>query len=111
AEGAEIARAQAIQALAAGVEPSPAMNPILLKPKADMVSQLICLGRPRGDVTWREYRERLHAEAMRVVATALERLLADYDVVVMEGAGSPAEINLMDRDVANMAAAELAGAP
>lgn len=111
ADGAEIARSQAVQALAAGVEPEAAMNPFLLKPKGDFTSQVIVLGRPRGDYTWQAYRHELRDEALAVIAAALDDLRARYDIVVLEGAGSPAEINLMDRDLANMTAAELADAP
>lgn len=108
--GAEIAHSQAVQALAAGIKPDPAMNPILLKPLGEQRSRLFVMGHPLADLSWGPYRER-HDENMAVIDSALSGLLAAYDVVVMEGAGSPAEVNLMDRDVANMAVADLADAP
>lgn len=93
ADGAEIGRAQYTQALAAGVEPRAIMNPVLLKPGSDRRSQVVVLGRPIAEVDALEYgahKERLR----RVVADSLAELRAAHDVVVCEGAGSPAEINL-----------------
>lgn len=110
-DGKEIARSQAVQALAAGVEPTVEMNPVLLKPTGEKTSQLVLLGRFRGQVDWRRYREELHDEVRAVIKGALQCLMQTYDVVVLEGAGSPAEINLMDRDVVNMTAADMADAP
>jgi len=110
-DGREIGRAQALQALAAGVEPSADMNPILLKPKGGTLSQVVVLGRPVGDMPWGEYSGRFRAEALDVVRGALTRLLERYELVVIEGAGSPAEVNLKSHDLANMATARLAGAP
>jgi len=110
AGGGEIGRAQAAQAEAAGVEPSVDMNPILLKPEGDNRSQLVVRGRAAGRVSWREYRAR-QDELAPVVAESLARLRAAADVVVIEGAGSPAEINLRDADLVNMHVARLAGAP
>jgi adenosylcobyric acid synthase len=109
-DGGEIGRAQAAQAAAAGVEPSVDMNPILLKPEGDDVSQLVVRGRAVGRVRFAEYRARQPALAP-VVAASLERLRAAHDVVVIEGAGSPAEINLRDADLVNMHVARLADAP
>ncbi|MDI3316884.1 MAG: cobyric acid synthase [Bacillota bacterium] len=110
ADGGEMARAQAVQAEAAGVEPRVEMNPILLKPKGDGVSQVILRGRPLGDLgagaLWAEG-ERLWA----AVAEALDRLREAFDLVVIEGAGSPAELNLRRHDLANMRVAGAAGAP
>ena len=110
ADGGEIGRAQAAQAEAAGVEASVDMNPILLKPEADDLSQLVVRGRAVARVSWRQYRERQAALAP-VVAESLARLRAAADVVVIEGAGSPAEINLRDTDLVNMHVARLANAP
>jgi adenosylcobyric acid synthase len=110
ADGGEIGRAQAAQAAAAGIEPTVDMNPILLKPEGDDRSQLVVRGRARDRVTFREYRER-QADLEPVVAASLARLRAAADVVVIEGAGSPAEINLRDADLVNMHVARLAGAP
>jgi adenosylcobyric acid synthase len=110
AAGGEIGRAQAAQAEAAGVAPSVDMNPILLKPEGDDRSQLVVRGRAIASVSWREYRAR-QPELAPVVAESLARVRAAADVVVIEGAGSPAEINLRDADLVNMHVARLADAP
>lgn len=109
-DGLEIGRAQALQAQAAGVEPTVYMNPILLKPKADVRSQVVMLGRSVGDRSWREYKEEFHAKAVEAVREAYVRLAAEYDLIVAEGAGSPAEVNLQRWDLPNMATARLTGA-
>jgi adenosylcobyric acid synthase len=100
-DGAEIGRAQAVQAAAAGIEPEAAMNPILIKPSGERHSQVIVMGKPYADADARSYGELKH-ELRPVVARALADLRERYDVVVCEGAGSPAEINLRDRDLTNM---------
>ncbi len=110
ADGREIGRAQAAQAEAAGVEPSVDMNPILLKPESDDRSQVVVHGVPIGRLTFREYGER-RAELLAVVAASLARLRATHDLVVIEGAGSPAEINLLAGEIVNMRIARLADAP
>jgi adenosylcobyric acid synthase len=111
-EGREIARAQALQALAAGIEPTSDMNPILLKPKGDMISQIVLHGRPYRDVKAYDYYKKFALkEGIRSVKKALGRLMSRFDILVIEGAGSPAEINLYDCDIANMRVAELADAP
>jgi len=109
-DGGEIGRAQAAQAEAAGVEPTVDMNPILLKPEGDDHSQLVVRGRAVASVGFREYRARQPALAP-TVAESLARLRAAHDVIVIEGAGSPAEINLRDADLVNMHVARLADAP
>src|SRR5260221_382324 len=110
APGAEIGRAQAMQAAAAGVEPDVRMNPVLLKPGSDRRSQVVVLGSPVGEVDAVEYRQ--HAERLLHVATdSLAQLRREYDVVICEGAGSPAEINLRATDIANMGLARAAGLP
>jgi adenosylcobyric acid synthase len=110
AEGAEIGRAQAMQAAAAGIEPTADMNPVLLKPGGDRRSQVIVLGHPEAEADAVGYRK--HADRLREVALAsLTRLRDRYDVVICEGAGSPAEINLRDTDVANMSLARAASLP
>jgi adenosylcobyric acid synthase len=110
AEGAEIGRAQAMQAAAAGIEPTADMNPVLLKPGSDRRSQVVVLGRPEAEADAVGYRA--HAPRLRQVALAsLARLRDRYDVVICEGAGSPAEINLADTDVANMSLARAADLP
>jgi adenosylcobyric acid synthase len=110
ADGAEIGRSQAMQAAAAGVEPDPRMNPVLLKPGSDRRSQVVVLGSPVGELDAVEYRG--HASRLLQVATdSLAQLRRDYDVVICEGAGSPAEINLRETDIANMGLARAAGLP
>jgi len=109
-DGAEIGRAQAMQAAAAGIEPTADMNPVLLKPGSDRRSQVVVLGHPEAEADAVGYR--VHAPRLRRVALdSLTRLRDAYDVVVCEGAGSPAEINLRDTDVANMALARAADLP
>ncbi len=110
AEGGEIGRAQAVQAEAAGIEPSVHMNPVLLKPQADAVSQVIVLGKAAGTSGASDY-YRNNGRLLRVIGRSLARLRATYDSVIIEGAGSPAEVNLMDREIANMRIARLADAP
>src|SRR5882724_13486720 len=95
ADGGEIGRAQAAQAEAAGVEPSVDMNPILLKPESDHRSQVVVRGQAIARVSFAEYRARQPALAP-ILAESLARLRAAADVVIIEGAGSPAEINLRD---------------
>lgn len=101
ADGGEIGRSTAVQAAAAGIEPTVDMNPILLKPEADLRSQVIVAGRVWGTLRARDYFSR-KLDFWPVVAAALDRLRAGYDVIVAEGAGSPAEMNLRDRDIVNM---------
>jgi adenosylcobyric acid synthase len=108
--GAEIGRAQALQAAAAGVEPEAAMNPVLIKPSGERHSQVVVLGRPYADADARSYQALKH-ELREPVLAALEDLRGRYDVVVCEGAGSPAEINLRPGDLANMGLARAAGLP
>jgi adenosylcobyric acid synthase len=109
-DGAEIGRAQAMQAAAAGIEPAADMNPVLLKPGSDRRSQVVVLGHPEAEADAVGYRA--HAPRLRQVALdSLARLRAAYDVVICEGAGSPAEINLRETDVANMGLARAAGLP
>ncbi|HUR12893.1 MAG TPA: cobyric acid synthase [Mycobacteriales bacterium] len=110
ADGAEIGRAQAMQAAAAGIEPEALMNPVLLKPGSDRTSQVVVLGRPYAEVSATSYRE--HKAALLEVALAsLAELRSRFDVVICEGAGSPAEINLRATDIANMGLARAADLP
>jgi adenosylcobyric acid synthase len=109
-EGGEIGRAQVSQAEAAGVEPEVAMNPILLKPESDHRSQVVLNGRPYRSVQAGEY-FRLKPQLWPVVTSALDSLRERFDVVVIEGAGSPAEINLRAGDIVNMRVARYAQAP
>ena len=109
-DGAEIGRAQAMQAAAAGIEPTADMNPVLLKPGSDRRSQVVVLGHAEAEADAVGYRA--HAPRLRRVALdSLARLRDTYDVVVCEGAGSPAEINLRATDVANMGLARAADLP
>ena len=109
-DGAEIGRAQVMQAAAARIEPDTRMNPVLLKPGSDRRSQLVLLGHPVAEVDAVEYRG--HATALLQVALdSLAELRREFDVVICEGAGSPAEINLRDSDIANMGLARAARLP
>ena len=100
-EGEEIGIAQAMQAIAARLEPSADMNPILLKPKGEMVSQVVLKGRPWKDLRISEY-YRETDELLSVAAAAARRLIAEYGHIVAEGAGGAAELNLYSRDIANI---------
>jgi len=108
-DGGEIGRAQAAQAEAAGIEPTVDMNPILLKPEADHRSQVVVRGRPVASVDFREY-GRMRPALLGIVEESLERLRRAYDLVIIEGAGSPAEINLRKDEIVNMRIARLADA-
>ncbi|MEU6993744.1 cobyric acid synthase [Streptomyces sp. NPDC046465] len=123
-EGAEIGRAQAMQAQAARVEPSALMNPVLLKPGSDRSSQVVLMGKPVGEMSARGFfggsggpspGERLHggrqAQLLDTVVGCLEELRGTYDAVICEGAGSPAEINLRRTDIVNMGIARAARFP
>ena len=110
AEGAEMGRAQVVQAEAAGVPPEAAMNPILLKPTNDTGSQVIVNGHVLGTMSAREYfayKHKLVPDIMR----AYDDLASRFDIIVIEGAGSPAEINLKDDDIVNMGMAKMAKSP
>jgi adenosylcobyric acid synthase len=109
-DGGEIGRAQAAQAEAAGVEPTVDMNPILLKPEADHRAQVVVRGRPVARLGFGEYR-RMTPALLGVIRESLERLRRDHDLVLIEGAGSPAEINLREDEIVNMRVAHLAEAP
>jgi adenosylcobyric acid synthase len=110
ADGGEIGRAQALQAIAAGVEPTVEMNPILLKPLGDRRSSVVVLGRTRSGLTDTPWRVR--GSMLRQVAVdALHALRGRHELVLIEGAGSPAEINLRDSDLVNMGLARQVGAP
>ena len=109
-EGLEMGRAQVVQAQAAGEEPSVDMNPILLKPTSDRKSQVIALGKPIGNMSAVEYHH-YKPNLRQLVKETYDRLESRYDAVVIEGAGSPAEINLRDGDLVNMWMAEAADAP
>lgn len=109
-DGGEIGRAQGVQAEAARVVATTDMNPILLKPKQDMMSEVIVHGKHFLNMDAKSYRNNFVQEAMPIVEKSVRTLQHTYDVIVLEGAGSPAEINLKDRDIANMRMAHLADA-
>lgn len=109
-DGAEIGRAQALQAIAAGRVPEGDMNPVLLKPEADHRSQIVVNGRPWKTLEGRDYLSMREAVWPEVTA-AMDRLLFDNDLIIVEGAGSPAEINLNDREIVNMSVARYLDAP
>ena len=109
-DGLEMGRAQVMQAECAGIEPSVDMNPILLKPTSDVGSQVIVNGRVRGNMPAREYFD-YKPKLIPDILEAFRRLCREYDIIVIEGAGSPAEINLMENDIVNMGLAELVDAP
>ena len=109
-DGAEIGRAQAMQAAAAGIDAEGAMNPVLLKPGGNSTSQVVVNGRPYADVDALSYRT-LAPELRAIALDALADLRARFDVVICEGAGSPAEINLRDTDIVNMGLAQPAQLP
>ena len=112
ARGEEISRAQALQAQACRVEPEARMNPVLLKPKKDDISQVIVLGRPYKDMKVNDYFGGFTTgQGPEIVMEAFDHLARRFDAIVIEGAGSPAEINLEDVDLANMKTAELTDAP
>jgi len=110
ASGAEIGRAQAMQAAACGLEPEAAMNPVLIKPAGETSSQVLLMGKPYADATARSYQD-LKASLQAPVLEALDSLRDRFEAVICEGAGSPAEINLRERDLANMGLARAAGLP
>ena len=109
-DGGEIGRAQALQALACGLEPHTDMNPILLKPNTDIGAQVIVHGKAQGNMDAQSYHQ-YKSVAMDAVLESHQRLVAQYQHVIVEGAGSPAEINLRDRDIANMGFAEAVDCP
>ena len=108
--GGEMGRAQVVQAEAAGIAPDTRMNPVLLKPTTDVGSQVIVTGQARGNMTAMEYYRRKR-EYIPTVLEAYNSLASEYDIVVIEGAGSPAEINLKQEDFVNMGLAKLVDAP
>ncbi len=109
--GGEIGHAQAVQAWAAGVMPCVEMNPILLKPQGDMTSQVVLMGKAVGNVSASDYYEQYFDKGWQAIEDSLRRLGNDFDLIVCEGAGSPAEINLKHRDLTNMRVAKHLNAP
>ena len=110
-DGKEMGRAQVVQAEAAGIEPAVEMNPVLLKPTGNSCSQVILMGKPVGNMSAREYHKGYSLKAFDTVTKALKKLISEYDALVIEGAGSPAEVNLKDNDIVNMRIAKYLKAP
>lgn len=110
-DGGEMGRAQVVQAEAACVEPSVDMNPLLLKPTGHASSQVIVLGKPVGNLSAMRYHKEYAPKALEIIEGALARLCSSYDLVVIEGAGSPAEVNLQENEIVNMRIARMAHAP
>ncbi|MCL4351594.1 MAG: cobyric acid synthase, partial [Firmicutes bacterium] len=108
--GREIGRAQAVQAEAAGILPNEHMNPVLLKPTSDHRTQVVLQGKVFGHVSARQYFYGFKDDLWIAVVESYQYLADRYDVIVMEGAGSPVEMNLKDRDIANLRSAEMADA-
>lgn len=110
-EGLEMGRAQVAQAEAAGLLPRVEMNPVLLKPTGNSESQVIISGKPVGNMSAREYHTRFSLEAFDAVKRSLAKLREEFDTLVIEGAGSPAEVNLKDTDIVNMRVAKYLNSP
>src|SRR5699024_1632471 len=111
ADGKEISNAQATQAKAAKEKPTVWMNPILLKPGGELQSELVLLGERTDLVTGKSYRDDFYEQGLEAIKQSLAHLDQHYDVIVMEGAGSPVELNLKDKELVNMKVAELADVP
>lgn len=109
-DGGEIGRAQALQAEAAGITLTVDLNPILLKPSNDSLSQVVIHGKVFGVMSAREYHG-FKKDAMKFVLESYQRLANSHDIIVIEGAGSPAEVNLRENDIANMGVAEAVKSP
>ncbi|ASK61853.1 cobyric acid synthase CobQ [Virgibacillus phasianinus] len=110
-DGLEISRAQALQAEAAKVDPTVWMNPIVLKPSSDLKAEVVMLGKTKKTLTGRDYRNSFYETGLAVIKDSLHHLNQQYDVLVMEGAGSPVELNLKNNELVNMKIAELADVP
>ncbi|MBI1821004.1 MAG: cobyric acid synthase [Nitrospirae bacterium] len=109
-DGFEMSRAQALQAQACRIEPDVRMNPVLIKPTTVSGSQVVVMGKAREILSWADYTA-LKPQLWPTIRSAYQSLSFEHDVIVLEGAGSPAEINLMENDIVNMSAAEMADAP
>ncbi|KGR77143.1 cobyric acid synthase [Ureibacillus manganicus] len=110
-DGKEIGRAQGVQAEAAGIIATTDMNPILIKPTGNYQSQIVVHGEPFKNMKAGEYREDFFQQGLKIIRDSYDRLSASYERIVIEGAGSPAEVNLNDRELVNMRVANIANAP
>ena len=110
-DGGEMGRAQVVQAEAAGIEPSVYMNPVLLKPTGNSSSQVIVMGKPVATLSASDYHNNFAKDAFVHVEEAIKKLEDEYEALIIEGAGSPAEINLKENDIVNMRIAKYLGAP
>lgn len=110
-EGLEISRAQGLQAEAARTKPTVWMNPILLKPSSDQHSEIVLLGKGKKTLSGKAYREQFYEKGIDIIKQSIQELSKTYDVLVMEGAGSPVEMNLKTRELVNMKVVELADVP
>lgn len=110
-DGKEIGRAQGVQAEAAGIIATTDMNPILIKPTGDYNSQIVVHGKPFQNMKAGEYRQDFYKDGLALITESYNRLANEYDRIVIEGAGSPAEVNLNDRELVNMRVAQIADAP
>ncbi|WNS75913.1 cobyric acid synthase [Bacillus sp. DTU_2020_1000418_1_SI_GHA_SEK_038] len=110
-DGKEIGRSQGLQAEAAKTVATEWMNPILLKPQPNQNSEVILLGKTLETVSGKSYKELFYEKGLQTIETALEKLSKEFDLLVMEGAGSPVEINLKDKELVNMKVAEMADVP
>ena len=111
ADGLEMGRAQVAQAEAAGLSPTVEMNPVLLKPTGNSTSQVIINGKPIGVMSAAQYHKNFSLKAFDAVKSALKKLSSEFEMIVIEGAGSPAEVNLRDNDIVNMRVAKYLNAP
>lgn len=111
ADGGEMGRAQVVQAEAAGLAPDVVMNPVLLKPTGQATSQVIVMGKPVGNLSAKEYHEKYNMQALSVVEQALNTLKSKFEIIAIEGAGSPAEVNLQATEIVNMRIARMADCP
>ena len=109
-DGGEIGRAQALQAEACRVPPSVDMNPVLIKPRSDTSSQVVLLGKVWGQVSAADYHTNRVEQLFPAVLQSYQRLASKYDLILLEGAGSPAEINLRERDIVNLRMAHASNA-
>jgi len=111
-DGGEMGRAQVVQAEASCIEPTVDMNPILIKPTKDTGAQIIIKGKPLSDMSAKEYQKyKTQKELIQIVSESFLKLATEYEIVVIEGAGSPAEVNLRDKDIVNMRMAKIAQTP